>query len=338
MTTPHTPVRSAPPDRTHSHLRLGLDIGGTKAALAVGRGDELVASERFEHWSHGDWRRDLAALIECADSLLDRAGADSTQLAAVGISSPGPLDVPNGRIVEAHNIPGWSNVPIVEELRRHFGVPVTLENDANASALAEWQFGAGRGTRTMLFATMSSGVGGGLILEGRIHRGSSCQAGEIGHIPIELGGRQCTCGLRGCLEAYTGGHAIASIIREELAAGAESSIRSNTQGAAPRVDAEAWVEAIRTGDRYALGLRERYLDRLAQGLATLISTLDPECVVLGTIIQQNPELFLEPLTQRVRQATWKEFHHVRIEPGQLGRELPFYAGLCAAGPFEQDEP
>jgi len=238
--------------------------------------------------------------------------------------------VPNGRIVAAHNIPGWTDVPIVERVNACFRVPVALENDANASALAEWTYGAGQGTRSMLFITMSSGIGGGLVLEGRLHRGSSFQAGEVGHMPIVLGGRLCACGLRGCLEAYTGGHAIAAMIQEDVREGARTSMLESVGGDVERIDARVWVEAIRAGDSYALDMRERFLDRSAQGLASLITILDPERVVLGTIIQHNPDLFLEELRKRVLTMTWPAFHHVTLEPGRLRSNLPFYAGLCAA--------
>ncbi len=311
-------------------MRLGLDIGGTKAAVAIGDEREILASEVHESWSHGSWRESLRDLLERADALLRGLGVDPSALEGVGISSPGPLDIPAGRIVACHNIPGWIDVPVVEVVAEHYGCPVALENDANAAALAESHYGVGRGARCMIFLTMSSGVGGGIVVDGKLHAGASFQAGEVGHIPVELDGRACTCGLRGCLEAYTSGHAIAGILRQEIAAGRTTSILEAVSGDTERINAHHWVAAIRSRDPLALELRESFLDRLTQGLAMLIPTLDPDLIVLGTVVQRNPELFLEEIRVRTRKRTWNVYHGARIEPGALGPRLPFYAGLAAA--------
>jgi len=311
-------------------VRLGIDIGGTKAALAIGDDTGIFASDVYEHWSKGAWRPAVDALLKRAEQLIQGSAHADTPLESVGISSPGPLDIPAGRIVAAHNIPGWTDVPIAEVVADHFGCKAVLENDANAAALAEWRYGAGQGSRVMLFLTMSSGVGGGIVIDGQLHAGSSFQAGEVGHMPIELDGRTCSCGQRGCLEAYTGGMAIAEMLRERIAAGAESKLTLLAGGQVEQIDARLWVSAIRAGDTLALELREQFLSRLTQGLACLIPTLDPDCIVLGTLIQRNPELFLEELRTRVREHVWTAYHALRIEAGALGEKLPFYAGLAAS--------
>ena len=183
-----------------------------------------------------------------------------------------------------------------EAVRSALGVPnVLLENDANAAALAEWRWGAGRGVQNLLFLTMSTGVGGGLILDGRLYRGAHFQAGEVGHIPIEPGGRLCGCGMRGCLEAYTGGANLAARMREDLEAGEVTRIRELAGDDPSRVTPRHWVAALRDGDAYALRLRDEFLDRLSQGLAMLVMSLDPERIVLGTIIRENTDLFLDEL-------------------------------------------
>jgi glucokinase len=307
---------------------LGLDLGGSKVAFAlVSCEGDILADARIERWTSGDPERDIERLLRSARELLAQR---PVELVGGGVSAPGPLDIPGGAVLRSPNLPGWTQVPLVARLQDGLGVSFGLENDANCAALAEWRYGAGQGTRDMLFLTMSTGVGGGLILGGVLHRGHSFQAGEVGHMPVVLGGRRCHCGLRGCLEAYTGGAALAERIREEVALGVRTEIVALAGGSPEKITAEHWAQALRAGDGYALELREQFLDRLAQGLATLIAVLDPQCIVLGTIVSANPDLFLEGLRERVRRTTWRELHGVRIEPARLGERLPYYAAASAA--------
>ncbi len=312
-------------------LLLGIDIGGTKTHMALGRADgALLREAHLEDWTSGDLERDLARISTTARELLAAAGVEARALEAVGVSAPGPLDPVAGVIRDAPNLPGWHEVAIRARLEAALGRPVRLENDANAAALAEWRFGAGRGARAFVFLTMSTGVGAGLVLEDRLYRGARYGAGEIGHIPVVPDGRLCACGLRGCLEAYTGGAALAARIREDLRAGAKTLIRDFVGGDPARVNARVWVDALRAGDAYAERLHEEYLDRLSQGIAILILGLDTDCIALGTIVARNPDLFLEPLRERARARVWPRLRDTRIVPGELGERLPAYAGLCTA--------
>ncbi|MEX2205660.1 MAG: ROK family protein [Myxococcota bacterium] len=312
-------------------LLLGIDIGGTKTQIALGRADGSLLREAYlESWASGSYERDLETIATSARGLLEAAGTPASALEAIGVSAPGPLDPVTGVIRNAPNLPGWHEVPIRARLERALGRPVRLENDANAAALAEWRFGAGRGARAFVFLTMSTGVGGGLVLDGRLYRGARYGAGEIGHIPVVPDGRACACGLRGCLEAYTGGAALAARIREELSAGAKSMIRELVRGDLTRISARTWVEALRAGDEYARELREEWLDRLAQAIAILVLALDTDRIALGTIVAKNPDLFLEPLRARVAQRIWPHLRDTRIVAGELGERLPAYAGLCTA--------
>ena len=312
-------------------LRLGIDIGGTKAVAALGRdGGDIVAESRLDDWASGAWEKDLDALTDQARGLLDDASVVPADLAAIGVSAPGPLDPVRGVVIEAPNLPGWVDVPVVERLTEAFGAPCLLENDANAAALAEWRRGAGRGRRNLVFLTMSTGVGAGLILDGRLYRGARYLAGELGHIPIVPGGRACNCGLRGCLEAYTSGNALAERIREDLERGRGARILELAGGAAERIRAHHWVEAVREGDAYAEELRREFVDHLAQGLALILLGLDLECFVLGTIVQRNADLFLPDLRERVAERVWPVLRDVEIVAGELGDRLPAYAALSVA--------
>ncbi len=317
--------------RERERLLLGIDIGGTKAVVALGHANgEILAESRREHWTSGAWPTDLERLEAQSRELLRSAGVREDELDGLGLSAPGPLNPETGIVVEAPNLPGWRQVPVAERIGAAFGVPCRLENDANAAALAEWTFGAGRGSAHMLYLTMSTGVGGGLILNGELYRGAHFAAGEVGHIPIVPGGRTCSCGLRGCLEAYTSGAGIAARIREDIAAGRAPGMLERAGGDPDRVSARLWVEALRAGDAYARALKDDFVEHLAQGLAGLVIGLDPECIVLGTIIERNPDLFLDDLRDRVSERIWPVLRDVRIEAGALGPKLPAYAALCAA--------
>ncbi len=312
------------------HL-LGIDIGGTKAvAVLARRGGEILEERRVEGWPLGEAARDVDVLIDHTRALLERGGLTPTDIGALGVCAPGPLDPLAGIVIGAPNLEGWDHFPLRERLEQALRIPVRIENDANAAALAEWRYGAGRGARNLLFLTMSTGVGGGLILDGRLYRGTHFQAGEVGHIPIVGDGRLCGCGMRGCLEAYTSGAAIARRVRDDIQGGQGTRILELAQGDPARINARHWTEAIRSGDGYALRLREEFLDHLAQGLAVLVMLLDPERIVLGTIVQQNPDLFLEGLRERTRARVWSVLRGVEISPGELGERLPAYAALSVA--------
>ena len=319
-------------------LVLGMDIGGSKTVFVVARANgEILAESRVDDWSVGSWRRDLATLSERGRELLREADVERESLASVGVSAPGPLNVETGRVIDAPNLEGWVDVPISRELGRAFDAPVRLENDANAAALAEWRFGAGQGASNLIYLTMSTGLGAGLVLDGRLYRGATYQAGEVGHMPLVPDGRLCSCGLRGCFEAYAGGAALAEIIREDIANGTRTAILELADGIPAQISARHWIAAIRAGDAYAETLRQSFVARLAQGVAMLVATFDPECVVLGTIVQRNPDLFVDDLCRAVRERTWPSLHHVRIAAGRLGPRLPPYAALCVASPEPSPE-
>jgi glucokinase len=318
-------------DLDRERVLLGIDIGGTKTVVVLARANgEILAESRLEDWTSGSWEADVRKLEQHAKVLMRGAGVAEEALHAIGLSAPGPLNPVTGVVIDCPNVPGWKGVPLVESLFNAFGVQVLLENDANAAALAEWRFGAGQGARSLIYLTMSTGCGAGLILEGRLYRGSTFQAGEVGHIPVAPEGRLCHCGLRGCLEAYVGGAAIGDQMREAVQAGKADMILELADGDPERISARLWIEALRAGDDYALALREDFLNHLAQGLATLIASFDPDTIVLGTIVRENKDLFMEDLRERVYARVWPSLRHVKIEAGLLGERLPAYAALCVA--------
>ncbi|MCZ6464188.1 MAG: ROK family protein [Proteobacteria bacterium] len=311
-------------------LFLGIDLGGTKVAAALGDDSgRILARSRRPTEPSGRPEADVARLVEDARGLLSQADARPEDLATVAVLVPGPFDRARGLVLHPPNLAGWDEVPVAEWMATALGCPVVLENDANAAVLAEWRFGAGQGYRDVVYLTMSTGVGGGLILDGRLHRGHRSNAGEIGHVPVEWNGEPCRCGLRGCLESYAGGAAWTERLRAITPEDSGAVARAGSRGA---VRPEHIVAAARDGDRFALDELERFNTYLARAIVQLAFTLAPEVVILGTIATAAGEtLCFEPVRELVRAQAWAVVtEDLRIVPAALGEDLPYRAALCAA--------
>ena len=317
---------------------LGIDIGGTKRVLAVGDHNSTIrARTRQPMRFSGDWRRDLEGLIAEARALLETAGG-AGPLEAIGVAAPGPVDLASGVLRNPPNLPGWRDVPLGRVLGEAFGVPIRVENDANAAALAEHRFGAGRGARDLIYLTMSTGVGGGVICAGRLVHGSSGFAGELGHVPIARGGPRCACGLRGCLEAHVGGNAWAKRLRR--VAPATSRVVALAGGDRRRIGPESLLAAAREGDAFAVDELARWIDHLAAGIVPLVMAFDPERIVLGTIaVAAGDALCFAPLRAKVASRLWPhQAERLEIVPASLGDALPEQAALAAAGAGAEGAP
>jgi len=311
-------------------LLLGIDIGGTKIAIAAGDASGAIAARwRRATEPSGRPEEDLERLGDDVRNVLREAGATLEDVAAVGVTAPGPLDPERGVVLQPPNLPGWRDVAIVERLAASLGRPVYLENDANAAALAEWHFGAAQGLRHVVYLTMSTGVGGGLILDGRLYRGVLASAGEIGHVPVEWEGESCSCGQRGCLEAYVGGAAwtrrLRTVVREDSRA-------ATLAGGREHVTPVELVEAAREGDGFARAELARWCDYVARGVTAVVMTLAPEAIVLGTIaVAAGETLAFAPIREQVAAHVWPHLaRDLRILPAALGDEAPYLAGLSVA--------
>jgi glucokinase len=308
---------------------LGIDLGGTKIAIACARLDgRVLAEERIPTLQGEGPEKNLERIREEAGKILDRAGVARVELAAVGVSIPGPWDREAGIFLELPNLPGWSGFPIRRRLEDAFGVAVHMDNDANATALAEWKFGAGRGCRDLIYLTMSTGIGGGLILDGRLYRGHNYNAGEVGHQVIVPGGPPCGCGLPGHLEGLCSGSGMARRLRQEVTA-KNSEMWPMAGGDPDTLSAEILMAAVRQGDRLAIEFFDRILDELSTGLANLVFILNPEMIILGTIVARNPDLYVQSLDRLVRGKVWEIFTtNLRIVPAQLTDRIGTYAPLA----------
>jgi len=260
-------------------------------------------------------------------------GLDHDQIAGIGVACGSPMDAERGVILGPPNLQSWNPVPIVEILERQFGLYTRLENDANAGALAEWLFGAGRGRRHVVYLTMGTGIGGGLVLDGRLYRGANGNAGEIGHMRVvDRGGPLCGCGKHGCLEAFCSGPSIARRTRERLAAETDSPrtarLRATVGDDLDRLTAEHLFAVARAGDPLALQLVDETAHYMGIALANVIQAFNPEVIVLGTIATAQGDFFLDRVRRVVREETWPLMSEiVEISPSPLGSRVGDYAAI-----------
>ena len=312
---------------------LGIDIGGTKCAVVVGD-DNFKIHHKIQFETRTGERNYKAVLdeffvhIESLFSTFSREG-----LKGIGISCGGPLDSKKGMIYSPPNLPGWDNVPIVEIFNKKYGVPVAIQNDANACALAEWLMGAGKGTQNMIFLTFGTGMGSGLILNGQLYAGTNDLGGEVGHMRLAPKG-PVGFGKAGSFEGFCSGGGIAqlaeSMVVERLRKGIQVDFCPNEE-LAGSLTAKNVFEAANGGDTTALEIVKVSAEYLGKGLAVLIDILNPECVVIGSIYSRNENLF-KPHVDRIlaEEAIPSAVEVCRIKPALLGEYIGDYAALCVA--------
>ena len=293
---------------------LALDIGGTKLAAGVVLADGTVhgASVTETHRAEGPGAI-IPRLFELGRRAIVAALAEGiTPPSAVGISCGGPLDAAAGVLVNPLHLPGWIDVPIVAMAREEFGLPAALENDATLAALAEHRHGAAQGERSMIYLTISTGIGGGAVVEDRLYRGAAGNGGEFGHITVERGGRACLCGRRGCLEAYASGTSIGARADEAIAGG------RSTVLVAPAT-AEQVSRAALTGDALAIELWDETVALLGQAVTDFVNILEPDVVVLGGGVTRSGAQLLEPVRTIVLEGAMRPAASaVRVELAALG--------------------
>jgi glucokinase len=319
-------------NQNQKDIYLGLDIGGTKCSVVVGDSSFLIKkkvvfdtnTERGYMAILGDFKRHISTLL---------ADFSDFNLKRIGISCGGPLDSRKGMIYSPPNLPGWDNVPITRIFSEEFGVDTALQNDANACALAEWLMGAGKGTSNMIFLTFGTGMGGGLILNGRLYSGTNDLGGEVGHMRLAKTG-PVGFGKAGSFEGFCSGGGIAQLAKSIVS---EKLEKNQPVGFCPTkkeintIDTKMVAMAAQSGDPVANEIIRISAEYLGQGLAILIDVLNPECIVIGSIYARNEMLF-KPVIEKVlhKEAIPASFEVCRIKPAELGDSIGDYAALCVA--------
>jgi glucokinase len=266
---------------------LALDIGGTKLAAGVVDSGGTLHSFAVEPTKAQDGPElVLGRLFDLGRRAVAESGVEWPSIEAVGIGCGGPLDAERGILIAPPHLPGWRDVPIGELAAREYERPVTLENDATAAAAGEHRWGAGAGTRNMVYLTISTGVGGGVVIDGALYRGSYGNGGELGHVTVDWRGRRCRgCGRRGCLEAYVSGTSIAE--------------RAGEAGL-PFATSEDVAAAASAGDPGARALWDETVEALSCGLVSIVNLFEPELVVLGGGVTRSGGMLLEPVRSAIR--------------------------------------
>ncbi len=319
---------------TKSKIAAGVDLGGTKILSIVATAEGRVLAE--------DRRPTLAAdgpeavierIVASLRKAIDDAGVTTDAIAGAGISAPGPCDPARGVVVDAPNLPGWRNIELARIVSEQLGAPTVLEHDAAAACYGEYRYGAGRGHRHIVYATLGTGIGGGIIIDGRIYGGASGAAGEIGHIIVDPDGPDCNCGSRGCVEAFASGVAIARDTAVATAAGRSPLLAELAAGREP--DAEMVLTAAQQGDETAREILQRAGRYLGLGLVGVLNSFSPQLLILGGGLVNLGDLYLEPAMQAIREGTLEQVQaDVSITKAELGGR----AGALGAVALVIDQP
>jgi glucokinase len=320
-------------NKQENRYYLGFDIGGTKCSIVLGSKDfeiheKIVFPTRTAERGYveiiNEFNKHTYALFE---------KYDKNKLIKIGISCGGPLDSEKGIIYSPPNLPGWDSVSIVDIFKEELGVDVEVQNDANACALAEWMMGAGVGTKNMIFLTFGTGMGAGLILNGRLYTGTNDLGGEVGHIRMAEDG-PVGFGKAGSFEGFCSGGGIAQLAKSMISAQLKSGEKVGfcpSEALIRDITARTVFEAALSGDPLAIEIVDISASYLGKGLSILIDILNPECIVIGSIYARN-EAYLKPLIEKVieREAIPAARKVCEVVPAALGDSIGDYAALCVA--------
>ena len=235
-----------------------------------------MLQNRFQQPLLGGAKKGLPKLVKLIEDLICEQGLHLKEIRAIGLAVPGPVSIKTGRLLTPPNMPGWADVQIVRDLSEQLLIPVFMDNDANAGALAEWVFGKRENVESLIYLTMSTGMGAGIVWHGQVIQGGSDTAGEVGHCILDPKGPQCLCGQRGCFEAFCGGASVARILREEVNKHRDSLILKAANGKVEHVDMQCLFSAIKQKDPFALAFWQEYIERLSQGIGMIVQFFNPD--------------------------------------------------------------
>ncbi|HEY66204.1 MAG TPA: ROK family protein [Caldilineae bacterium] len=307
---------------------LTVDLGGTqiRAALCDAEGHIHRRANELTRAAEG-----RAAVIRRIKETMAKALGDvpSSRVRGIGIAAPGPLDPKRGIIIFAPNLHDWHNVPLRQIIQDHFGIPTFLGNDANLAALGEQRFGAGRGVHNLIYITVSTGIGGGIICDDRLLLGEGGFAAEIGHHTIKADGPRCNCGNVGCLEMYASGPAIARMAREAITSGERSLLQDMSQGDLEQITGKMVYEAALKEDPLAIEVLRRAGQYLGVGIVNLLHLFNPAMIIIGGSVAKAGDFLFQPMWEIIRQRSHPSYwEDLRIVPPELGDDVGLLGALA----------
>jgi len=316
-------------------LTLGIDLGGTKILTAVTDAQgKIISSDRSPTLAEQGQQAVVKSILESAHRSLEQARITTTDLLAVGLGAPGLSNPETGILFTSPHLPGWDNVPLRDIIEKELGKKTFLINDANAAAIGELHYGAGKGASHFIYITVSTGIGGGIIIDGRIYTGSRGMAGELGHMVIDDEGPLCTCGNKGCWETLASGSALARQAKQRIKDGAVTTILEYGDKDIDKVNAETIHQAAQAGDELANELIARTAYYLGVGLTSLINIFNPEVIVIGGGLSNIGDILLKPAYDEAERRAFKQtFQAVRFARAELGGN----SGVLGAAAYAREK-
>lgn len=313
--------------------QIGFDVGGTNLKVGVVDDNLEIAAHKNVAFPKGETYENVAALMaEQVGSLAREMAVSISAFRSIGIATAGSIDASGTIIVNAHNL-GFHNVPMIAEMHKHFpDIPVYLANDADAAALAELHAGAFRGKKTAVLLTLGTGVGGGIILGGKMFKGGMGHGNELGHMIIKHDGPICTCGNKGCIESLCTATWLIQQGRKSIVENPISLIYEKAEGDMNKVTAKIVIDCAKEGDAVACDIFEQYVDSLSSAVTSVVALLDPEVIALGGGVSLAGDFLFNPLRELVKQKSFFKIDH-EIVPAQLGNT----AGIIGAALLAKNE-
>jgi len=316
-------------------LILGVDLGGTKiaTALATTQG-EILARGYSPTPVKADPSAVISSIFATVEKTLSLGKIDLSRVLGIGVAAAGIIDSDNGKVAFSPNLPGWRDVPLRDAIEQRFGISTYLGNDANLAALGEWYFGVKKRVANLIYITVSTGIGGGIISDGKLYTGCRGAAGEIGHMTIDINGPKCNCGSTGCWETLASGIALTREAIRQIAQGTNTSIIALVGGDISKIDAKVIFEAAKQGDELAKGLISRLGYYLGVGLANIVNIFNPELILIGGGVAKMGDLLLQPAIKVVEERAFAtSVASVEIKPALLGDD----SGVLGAVAFVLNE-
>lgn len=312
---------------------VGVDLGGTKISAALSNlNGEVISQTTVPTKAEEGEIPVLNRIIDSIEKVIKDGAVGYEDIKSIGIGSPGPLDAEKGTIIYTPNLP-FKNFNLVDPIKNKFGVPVFLDNDANVAAIGEYMFGAGRGAKHIVFFTVSTGVGGGAVLNGKVYRGHTSNALEIGHMTVAPDGPRCNCGNIGCVEATSSGTAIAKRGQEAITSKVETSLRKYDKITSYEVFTEAAA-----GDEVCKGIIDNALNYLGIAVANAVSIFDPEIIIIGGGVSKAGDIVFDTVRNVVNKRCFKSMaESVKIVPAGLGTDAGVIGAVALALIETQDK-